>query len=567
MIGQIGQGGGGGGGGDTDGHYGSGGGGGGDTAGGADWMQEEVQVPTSVIGFIIGRGGENISRMQIRTGAKIQIQQNNPSELQPGQTHRTISLSGKADAIAQVKEWIDKVVLEKSGCGGSGGAGTGGGAGSTNQRAPGGPGIGFSSGGNSAEDKNYARIQEAIAAGHVHLQVQVPDVDVGLVIGRQGATIKSLQERTGANIQVPPAGSAGTAEANPGMRIVNITHPSAEGAQAAKALIENMLAERQQQKATAAGAASLDTSSHMAAAAGQPVAAITAPAATSVQILIPDKDVGLCIGRQGCVIRQMQATSQTRIQIPQHCTPAPNDPYNQQPPTRVATIIGSPEGCAMVQQMIGRIIAEQSSAGVMGHSTQQQHGGGGWQQHHQSSYPQQAQQQLQPSQGQQGYSAEWAAYHAAQQQAATQQQQQQQQQQEQAAAVAQQQSIATAATAPTATATTATATGQPAADAYYEEFFRYAYYYGEPAARKHYGAWAPPEGTPNPYGANPNGVQPAPAAATTTAAATVSPTAPAAAVSAATVPQTVAAASVPVSDARETSRRKVSNLPAWMTKS
>merc|ERR1712025_636397 len=44
----------------------------------------------------------------------------------------------------------------------------------------------------------------------------------------------------------------------------------------------------------------------------------------------------------------------------------------------------------------------------------------------------------------------------------------------------------------------------PAPDAYYDAFFRYMYHYGEDAARKYYGAWSPPQGTPNPYGVNPN---------------------------------------------------------------
>jgi predicted RNA-binding protein YlqC (UPF0109 family) len=233
-------------------------------------------------------------------------------------------------------------------------------------------------------------MQEAIAAGHVHLQVPVSNDVAGLVIGRHGATIMSLQKRTGAMIQVPPETLA-----NPGMRMVNITHPSAEGAFTAKRLIFNTIAEHLQQTATGVAAASLvassSSSSHMVAA-GQTAGVMSpATAATSVQILVPVKDVGLCIGRQGCVIKHMQACSQTRIHIPERRAPAPNDAYSQQSPTHcVVTILGSPEGCAMVQEMIGRIMAEHSSAGVMGHSAQHQPHGkeGDWQQ-----------QQLQPSQG------------------------------------------------------------------------------------------------------------------------------------------------------------------------
>jgi hypothetical protein len=36
--------------------------------------------------------------------------------------------------------------------------------------------------------------------------------------------------------------------------------------------------------------------------------------------------------------------------------------------------------------------------------------------------------------------------------------------------------------------------------AYYNDFWRYASYYGEAAARAYYTAWSPPEGTPPPEG-------------------------------------------------------------------
>jgi hypothetical protein len=135
---------------------------------------------------------------------------------------------------------------------------------------------------------------------------------------------------------------------------------------------------------------------------------------------------------------------------------------------RIATILGSSlEACQQVQAMIHRILSEQSSAGVMSENTnatthhqQQQH----YQQQQQSYY------NNGPQENQPGYSAEWAAYHAAQQH----------QQQQQAVAATTQ--------ATTAPATVASANAA-ATNEYTEPFFRYAYYYGEDAARQYYGAW------------------------------------------------------------------------------
>lgn len=239
----------------------------------------------------------------------------------------------------------------------------------------------------------------------------------------------------------------------------------------------------------------------------------------------------------------MQNKTGTRIQIPGQ--PTPGQAF------RVATVSGPPDKCEMVRQMIERIMMEQSSACVMAgtggggggggyHQRQQQHGGGYHHQQQHGAGPYGQQQQGQGG-GEGDYSAEWAAYYAAQ------------------AVAQQQQAQAPAPAAPVAAPAPAAAAPAPAgSDAYYEQFFRYAYYYGEPAARQHYGAWSPPEGTPNPYGINPEGITAAPAAGAAVSAAAAAPTpAPA--------PAPVAAADIP-NNVRDSSVRKVSNLPAWMTR-
>lgn len=256
----------------------------------------------------------------------------------------------------------------------------------------------------------------------------------------------------------------------------------------------------------------------------------------------------MIIGRGGCVIKQMQTQTRCRIQIPP--TAPPGSMY------RIISIIGNPAGCQQVKQMIETIVAEQSSQSVMsgvafssgaqyGQQQQQQNYYGvqpqqqvyGQQQAYgQAAYGQQMYgQQQQPMAGQKSdYSAEWAAYYAAQAAAG----------QTGAATAAASTAYATTATAAAPAPAVASAAQQPAHDAYYEVFWQYAAYYGEEAARAHYGAWSPPVGTPNPN---------ATAAGTTTVGA--SPAAASSAVVATTEAQ----------DIQDSSVRKVSNLPAWMT--
>lgn len=240
----------------------------------------------------------------------------------------------------------------------------------------------------------------------------------------------------------------------------------------------------------------------------------------------------MIIGRGGCVIKQMQTTTRCRIQIPP--TAAPGSMY------RVISVIGNAAGCQQVKQMIETIVAEQSSQSVMsgvgfaaGNPYGQQTAAYGQQSYYgqqTAAYGQQA-----AATGQHDYSAEWAAYYAAQ--------------------AAAQGGAAATATATTAAATTTAAPAPagetPAYDAYYDVFWQYASYYGEEAARKHYGAWSPPEGTPNPNLANGG------ASAAASTAATPSP-APSAA---------TADASSQQAEIKDSSVRKVSNLPAWMNKS
>jgi far upstream element-binding protein len=181
---------------------------------GGQGLEEDVRVPNGVVGFIIGRGGENIASMQARTGCKVQIQKEH--ELQPGQTQRVITLQAmRQEQIDECRALIENMVQERVQASGRGG-----------------PGGGGSSGG-----PKDGRVQDALAGGHELVQVEIPDADVGLIIGKMGSTIKSIQEQSGASIQVPQSGNAD----NPQMRTVSITHPTEQGAMYAKQMIEDLL--------------------------------------------------------------------------------------------------------------------------------------------------------------------------------------------------------------------------------------------------------------------------------------------------------------------------------------
>jgi len=123
--------------------------------------------------------------MQRKSGAKVQIQKEH--EMEPGATMRIITLIGPtAESVAACREIIEGMVQERtrmntehqqqraaaSGGGGLFSSGVGGPGGNASSQA--------------------AQLQQALALGHSHIQMQVPNSDVGLIIVRTVNSVKSL---------------------------------------------------------------------------------------------------------------------------------------------------------------------------------------------------------------------------------------------------------------------------------------------------------------------------------------------------------------------------------------
>ena len=131
-------------------------------------VSEEYKVPDRMVGLIIGKGGEQITKLQATSGCKIQINQVSTGP------ERQCTLTGSPDAVAKAKALLQEVINEKTTSGlnaGGGGGGMGGG----------GVMVGNVGG----------------ASTPATVEILVPGNKVGLVIGKGGETIKQLQEREG----------------------------------------------------------------------------------------------------------------------------------------------------------------------------------------------------------------------------------------------------------------------------------------------------------------------------------------------------------------------------------
>uniref|UniRef100_A0A8C9WS13 KH-type splicing regulatory protein n=1 Tax=Scleropages formosus TaxID=113540 RepID=A0A8C9WS13_SCLFO len=129
-------------------------------------VTEEYKVPDGMVGLIIGRGGEQINKIQQESGCKVQIAPDSG-----GLSERCVSLTGTNDAIDKAKMLLDEIV--------SRGRGT--------------PPSSFYE---SANGQSGSMQEMMIPAGKA-----------GLIIGKGGETIKQLQERAGVKMILIQDGS------------------------------------------------------------------------------------------------------------------------------------------------------------------------------------------------------------------------------------------------------------------------------------------------------------------------------------------------------------------------
>lgn len=131
-------------------------------------QSKKIEIPNGRVGVIIGKGGETIKYLQLQSGAKIQVTRDMDAD--PNSPNRAVELMGTSDQISKAEQLINEVLAEADA----------GGSGLVSRRLPG------------------------QLSGGEQFSMKVPNNKVGLVIGKGGETIKNMQARTGARIQVIP---------------------------------------------------------------------------------------------------------------------------------------------------------------------------------------------------------------------------------------------------------------------------------------------------------------------------------------------------------------------------
>ncbi|XP_056159075.1 uncharacterized protein LOC115682659 isoform X2 [Syzygium oleosum] len=134
-------------------------------------LTHKIEVPNSKVGVLIGKNGDTIRYLQYNSGVKIQIVRD--AEADMSSVTRPVELTGTKENISKAEKLIRDVIAEAD--------------------AGGSP---------SLVAKGIATAQVPGSAEQIELKV--PNEKVGIIIGRGGDTIKSLQTRSGARIQLIP---------------------------------------------------------------------------------------------------------------------------------------------------------------------------------------------------------------------------------------------------------------------------------------------------------------------------------------------------------------------------
>ncbi|ORX88492.1 hypothetical protein K493DRAFT_77807 [Basidiobolus meristosporus CBS 931.73] len=253
----------------------------------------EFSIPSSVVGLVIGRGGESLKRIERAQGVKVQFSQDHA----PSDPERKVTIIGLPDDVEKAKDMILQTIEESRA---NRAAGGGGGYGSRHSAGP----------------------------GQSTVYINVPNNKVGLVIGKGGETIRMLQERSGARITVTPDSARDPSSHDRPVSVIG----DELAIERARALIEEVI--------------SGDPYRGRGQGFGGPYGAGGYGGNyENVTIQVPNDTVGLLIGKGGETIKMLQQQSGAKIQIEQVTGGAPG-------PERNIFISGSPDSVGYAKQLI-----------------------------------------------------------------------------------------------------------------------------------------------------------------------------------------------------------------------
>ncbi|KAK3732852.1 hypothetical protein QZH41_012356 [Actinostola sp. cb2023] len=263
---------------------------------------EELRIPNKFVGLVIGRGGEQINKLQSETGARIQVAPDPPMGAMPP-PDRSVTINGSTQAVEKAKQLLHKICEE-------------------------------------GKIPDSLMSVPVVAPGEQVCEMMIPASKVGLIIGKGGETIKSLQERAQCRMVMIQDGPFQNAPEKP-LRIMGDPTRCQRG----KDLVTDLLTEKELEQAT-------PTPDFM----GRRTDLQGHGGVNVLEIPVPRDIVGFVIGRSGETIKRIQAESGARVQFSAEAE-------NPSSPNRIATVQGSQEQLRQVEDTITEIIEQSRQRG------------------------------------------------------------------------------------------------------------------------------------------------------------------------------------------------------------
>ncbi|KAK3737257.1 hypothetical protein QZH41_019867, partial [Actinostola sp. cb2023] len=269
---------------------------------------EELRIPNKFVGLVIGRGGEQINKLQSENRCKDPgcPRSTNGSYAAPRPicNYQWFYTSCRPSTIGKkAKQLLHKICEE-------------------------------------GKIPDSLMSVPVVAPGEQVCEMMIPASKVGLIIGKGGETIKSLQERAQCRMVMIQDGPFQNAPEKP-LRIMGDPTRCQRG----KDLVTDLLTEKELEQAT-------PTPDFM----GRRTDLQGHGGVNVLEIPVPRDIVGFVIGRSGETIKRIQAESGARVQFSAEAE-------NPSSPNRIATVQGSQEQLRQVEDTITEIIEQSRQRG------------------------------------------------------------------------------------------------------------------------------------------------------------------------------------------------------------
>lgn len=260
--------------------------------GDADKIVDIYPVPEKVVGLVIGKGGSEIRLIQQTSGCRVQMDPDH----QTMNGIRNCTIEGPADQVSIARQMITQVI-----------------------------------------NRNQTGAQPGATIGEISEDMLIPADKIGLVIGKGGETIRTVQDQSGLRTcTVVQDTTSATGQPKP-LRMVG----SQSAIETAKVLVHNIM------NNTQGNTPMLQRGGHQSS--GGPYGGYgTQDGQAKGEVIVPRVSAGMIIGKGGEMIKRLAMETGTKIQFKPDANPNSED--------RVAVIMGTRDQIYRATERITEIV-------------------------------------------------------------------------------------------------------------------------------------------------------------------------------------------------------------------